>query len=66
MLPGRIGADLLVKNIGGPDWAFYKFFRAGLTHLKLFAGRAELSKNVTGLDRAAKYRPVQTFTIYII
>jgi hypothetical protein len=54
MLPGRIGPDLLAKNIGRPDWAFYKFFRAGLAHLKLFAGRAGLSKNVTGLDQAVK------------
>jgi hypothetical protein len=55
MLPGRIGPGLLAKNIGGLDWAFYKFFRAGLIRLKLFAGRARLSKNVTGLDRAVKY-----------
>jgi hypothetical protein len=48
MLPGRIGPGLLAKNIGGPDWAFYKFFRAGLIRLKLFADRAGISINFTG------------------
>jgi hypothetical protein len=53
-LAGRTGLSI---NFSGPG-------QAGLTHLKLFAGRAGLSKNVTGLDRAVKYRPVQTFNIY--
>jgi hypothetical protein len=66
MLPGWIGPGLLAKNIGGPDWAFYKFFRAGSGRAyspKTICGRAGLSKNVTGLNRAVKYRPVQTFNI---
>jgi hypothetical protein len=69
MLPGRIRPGLLTKNIGGPDWAFYKFFRAGSGRAyspKTICGpgRAGLSKNVTELDWAVKYRPVQTFNIY--